>query len=104
MAERHKVKVTVLRRFKPSEVFRRSPVTPVRPLEACGLYRDGQEFVVGEDGKMPEGFCTAAWHAIYTYARILALGGNIPWYKEKDVVIGCCTDGLRPVMFKIERI
>ncbi len=104
MAERHKVKVTVLRRFKPSEVFRRSPVTPVRPLEACGLYRDGQEFVVGEDGKMPEGFCTAAWHTIYGSVRTLAFGGTLPWYKEKGVAINCCTDGLRPVVFKLERI
>jgi len=24
--------------------------------------------------------------------------------KEKGVVISCCTDGLRPVIFKLERI
>ena len=31
-------------------------------------------------------------------------GGYYPWMKEKGVVISCCTDGLRPVVFKLERI
>jgi len=104
MIERHKVKITVLRRFSPSEVFERSPVTSVEPLKACELFRDGQEFVVGTDGKMPEGFCTSAWHTLYCNYRTLAFGGNLPWYKEKGVAINCCWDGLRPVVFKLERI
>ncbi|RLB26553.1 MAG: TIGR04076 family protein, partial [Deltaproteobacteria bacterium] len=27
-----------------------------------------------------------------------------PWLKQKGVAIACCTDGLRPVIFKLERI
>jgi len=104
MAERHKVKITVLRRFSPSEVFKKSPVTPINPLKACELFRDGQDFVVGEDLKMPEGFCTSAWNSIYGSVRILAFDGNLPWYKEKGTAINCCIDGLRPVIFKLERI
>jgi uncharacterized repeat protein (TIGR04076 family) len=104
MVERHEVKITVLKRFDPSEVFEKSPVTPVEPLKACGLFRDGQKFVVGKDVKMPEGFCTSAWVAIYPNVRILSFGGDLPWFKEKGVVINCCTDGLRPVVFKLERI
>ncbi|MGD8505451.1 MAG: TIGR04076 family protein [Candidatus Bathyarchaeota archaeon] len=104
MVERHRVKITVLKRFNPSEVLETSPVTPVRPLEACGVYKDGQEFIVGEDVKMPDGFCSGAWHAIYCNVRTLAFGGNLPWYREKGVAVNCCTDGLRPVVFKLERI
>lgn len=104
MAERHKVKITVLRRFSPSEVFEKSPVTPINPLGACGLFKDGQEFVVDERGRMPEGFCSSAWQSIYCTVRILAFGGNLPWYREKGVAINCCTDGLRPVVFKLERV
>ncbi len=103
MVERHKVKITVMKRFSPSEVFEKSPVTPIEPLRACELFRDGQEFIV-EDGKMPEGFCGSAWHTIYCNVRTLAFGGDLPWYKEKGVAINCCTDGLRPVIFKLERI
>jgi uncharacterized repeat protein (TIGR04076 family) len=32
-------------------------------------------------------------------------GGNFdPWVKEKGTAIACCTDGYRPVVFKIEAI
>ena len=102
MVERRKVKIAVLRRFKPSEVFKKPPVT--HTFEACEVFRDGQEFIVGEDGKMPEGFCTSAWVSIYPNVRILSFGGDLPWFKEKGVAVNCCTDGLRPVIFRLERI
>jgi len=105
MAERQRVKITVLRRFSPSEVFKTNPVTPVNPNpEACGLFKDGQEFVVDRSLNMPEGFCTSAWVSLYGSVRTLAFGGTFPWYKEKGVAIHCCIDGLRPVVFKLERI
>jgi len=104
MVERHKVKITVLKRFNPSEVFEKSPVTPVNPLGACELFKDGQEFLVREDGKMPDGFCTSAWQTIFCNVRTLAFGGDLPWFKEKGVAINCCSDGLRPVVFKLERV
>ena len=103
LVELRKVKITVLKRLSPSEVFEKSPVTPVERLEPCRLFRDGQEFIV-EAGRMPEGFCTSAWHTIYCNIRILAFGGSLPWYEEKGVAVNCCTDGLRPVIFKLERI
>jgi len=103
MVELSKVKITVLKRFRPSEVFEKSPVTPVGSLGACELFSDGQEFIV-ENLKMPEGFCTSAWVSIYGNVRLLSFDGNLPWYKEKGVAVNCCVDGLRPVIFKLERI
>jgi uncharacterized repeat protein (TIGR04076 family) len=99
----HKVKITVLKRFRPSEVFSRSPVTPVGPMNACERFKDGQEFIV-EGLEMPKEFCTSAWVSIYGNVRLLAFGGNLPWFKEKGVAVNCCIDGLRPVIFKLERI
>ena len=109
MVERRKVKITVLRRFKPSEVFKKPPVIHIPnprtgTLEACEVFRDGQEFIVGEEGKMPEGFCTSAWVSIYPNVSLLSFGGDLPFLKEKGVAVNCCTDGLRPVVFKLERI
>ena len=104
MSRRSRVKITVMRRFAPSEVFTKSPVSPVEPLEACKVYSDGQEFTIEADGRMPEGFCTSAWNTIYPMVRTLSFGGNPPWYKEKGVAVECCTDGLRPVIFKLEKI
>jgi uncharacterized repeat protein (TIGR04076 family) len=103
MVKLHKVKITVLKRFKPSEVFEKNPVRPVSRLGACELYKDGQEFIV-EGMKMPEGFCTSAWVSIYGNVRLLGYGGDLPWFKEKGVAVNCCIDGLRPVVFKIERV
>jgi len=103
MVELHKIKITVLKRFSPSEVFETSPVTPVAPLGACDLFTEGQEFIV-ENLKMPEGFCTSAWVSIYSNVRILGFDGDLPWFKEKGVSVNCCIDGLRPVIFKLERI
>jgi uncharacterized repeat protein (TIGR04076 family) len=103
MVRLHKVRITVLRRFKPSEVFRKSPVTPVSPMGKCDIFKDGQEFIL-DSMKMPDGFCNSAWVSIYSNVRLLMFGGNLPWFKEKGVAINCCLDGLRPVIFKIERI
>lgn len=104
MVGRNKVKITVLRRFHPSEVFKTSPVTPVEPLEACEVFRDDQVFVVDTNGRMPQGFCTTTWNTLFCDIRTLAFGGNLPYYKEKGIAIRCCPDGLRPVVFKLERI
>ncbi len=101
MVELYKVKITVLKRLHPSEVFEKSPVTS-HALEACGLFTDGQEFMV-ENLEMPEGFCTSAWVSMYGIIQLLSFGGDLPWIKEKGVAISCCIDGLRPVIFKLER-
>ena len=100
-----KVKITVLRRFDQSEVFpNKSPIGQTAPLKACELFKDGQEFMVEENGAMPKGFCTSAWNTIFGNVRTLAFGGNFPWYTEKGAGVSCCADGLRPVVFKLERV
>lgn len=103
MVELHKVKITVLKRFSPLEVFETSPVTPVETFGACKLFEDGQQFIV-ENLRMPEDFCTSAWVSIYSNVRLLSFGSDLPWFKEKGVAVNCCIDGLRPVIFKLERI
>jgi uncharacterized repeat protein (TIGR04076 family) len=104
LARRNKVKISVLRRYDPSEVFESLPATPAGPLGICEIFEDGQEFIVDENGEMPEGFCSIAWYSIFLNVRTLAFGGDMPWFKEKGVAINCCIDGLRPVIFKLERI
>ncbi|UCD97296.1 MAG: TIGR04076 family protein [Candidatus Bathyarchaeota archaeon] len=94
--------MTVLKRFHPSDVLKESPATS-HATEACGLFSEGQIFLV-ENLKMPDGFCTSAWVSMYANVRLLSFGGDLPWIKEKGVAINCCTDGLRPVIFKLERI
>lgn len=53
MVEIHKVKITILRRFHPAEVFEKSPVTSETSFGACELFKEGQEFIV-ENMSMPK--------------------------------------------------
>jgi uncharacterized repeat protein (TIGR04076 family) len=103
LADVHKVRITVLRRFSPSEVFKKAPATFVPPKGACEVFHDGQQFIV-ESLEMPNGFCTSAWTTLYGRIQLLAFGGNLPWFKEEGVSVSCCMDGMRPVVFKLERI
>ena len=54
--------------------------------------------------KMP--FCSEAWDAVSRYIYAGLQGGSIMqgWMKDENVMIACCSDGTRPVIFKIERI
>ncbi len=101
---RSKIKITVLKRLGASDLFDELPVTPVSPAEACGIYEDGQEFMIDTDLKLPENFCESAWNSIRSSIVTLSYGGNFPWFKEQGVDITCCNDGLRPVIFKLERV
>jgi len=103
MAERNKVKITVLKKTDTKQIFGDKPPMG-QSIEACSVFEEGQEFLVGEDGKMPEGFCHWAWNDIYKIVTTLKFGGNFPWMKEKGTSVSCCTDGLRPVIFEIRRI
>ena len=103
MIKIHRVKITVLKRFHPSEVFKTSPVTIETPFGECELFKEDQEFIV-ENMSIPEGFCNTAWISIYSNIRLLSFGFDLPWFKEKGVAVNSCIDGLRPVIFKLERI
>ena len=104
MSDGNKLRITVLRRLDPAELFETLPVEKGDWMVPCGVYEDGQEFVVGEDLRMPEGFCESAWRAIYHNVMTLGFGGSLPFHEERSVAVNCCTDGLRPVIFKIERM
>ena len=102
--ERSKLKITVLKRQDPKDLFDEYPVKERDWFVPCEIYKDGQEIIVEENLAMPEGFCGSAWQTIYPNVRTLSFGGNLPFFEEKGVAITCCSDGMRPVIFKIERI
>ena len=51
-------------------------------------------------------FCGEAWDAISRYVYSALQGGSImrKWTNDNRIMIACCNDGTRPVIFKIERI
>jgi uncharacterized repeat protein (TIGR04076 family) len=95
------VKITVLKRFDTKEVFKDSPVK-AKYSGPCPVFKEGQVFHT--DVNKPSGFCPYAWDAIFAMINTLRFGGNCSeWYEEPGVAVVCCPDGLRPVIFKLER-
>lgn len=102
---RARLKITVIRKLSWKEMFSEQlPHVSKNVADYCGLWEEGREFTVEEDGKMPEGFCTWAWADIWPVICTLRFGGNFPWMEKEGLGYSCCTDGVRPVFFKIERI
>ena len=97
-----KCKITVLKRCHEEELVKEYGF---EGFGKCPVHREGDEFHT--DFTKPDGFCDEAWKAIYQYVFAIASGGNAfysgAWIKEPGVAITCCNDGLRPVIFKIER-
>lgn len=50
--------------------------------------------------------CSEAWDAIARYIYTGLQGGSIMrgWMSDERVMIACCSDGTRPVIFKIQRM
>lgn len=87
-------KITVLKRTLNtdwSKEFRNSEGTK------CNIFEEGQEFVIDSPWTAPDGFCHWAWADIRTFIHLVQEG-------KYHTFVSCCTDGFRPVFFKIERI
>ncbi len=67
-------------------------------IKPCTAVRDGQEFVIEKPWIKPEGMCDWAWGDMRPSLPYVFSG---MWGKQTVV---CCTDGFRPVFFKIEQI
>ena len=74
-------------------------------LGPCEVFHEGQEFITDAVVGMPQGFCAWAWDDIYKVVVSFYAGGQFGmWYEKKNEIIACCTDGTRPVYFKIESL
>ncbi len=93
------VKITVLKRILHKELLEKYAESI---WGACERLYEGQEFV-SEAVNMPPAFCSWAWADIQKYVLTLARGGDFIGVKP-GLFITCCTDGFRPVVFKLERI
>ena len=101
------VKITVFKRVDPFVIFDGNvPNRPGmdEPYTKCTKFEEGQVYI-SEYGSRPDGFCNWAWRDIYKDVSILNFGGNFwkDWMKPGEM-LSCCTDGVRPVAFKLERI
>lgn len=70
----------------------------------CHLFAVGEEFIVENHTEIPKGFCSWAWGDIQKDVTTIMFDGSFPWIKQTGLAIACCSNGLMPVVFKIEKI
>ena len=99
-----RVKITILKTTFDEELAKEYGVKGLGP---CPMMSEGQIFYA--DYAKPDHFCDEAWKAVYQYVFSLAHGSGKElfyygdWIKTPGVAICSCNDGLRPVIFKLER-
>jgi len=99
-----KTKITVLKRA----VFQDLVDQYLSPgaIKPCERFTEGQEFIIESDIELPPNFCGWAWNDLYKTVLVLLEGKDYsPWTRDgSNVVLACCSDGYRPVVFKLEGI
>ena len=100
----HKVRITVLKTTLDGELAEEYGIDG---LGICPILKEGQVFYA--DSAKPEGLCDEAWKAMYQYVFALShmKGDELfyygDWIRKPGIAICSCNDGLRPVIFKLER-
>ena len=107
LAKNYKCKITVIRRELYEDLRDEYCADP--NTGKCNAVEDGQEWIVDGPGfmNMLNGqFCSIAWDCISKYVYSALNGGSLlrGWMKDDKVMIACCNDGIRPVIFRLERI
>jgi uncharacterized repeat protein (TIGR04076 family) len=105
MAQWPQVKITVLKTLFHADLadeYRRPDVH----RGPCPFFSEGQEFVIDYLAVRPEGFdCDWAWDDIHKVLLALMVKADFgTWMKNPNTFITCCTDGVKPVVFKLERM
>ena len=101
-----KAKITVIKKMSMTDLYGSNlPVEVNQKMVTpeCDVLELGQEFMLN-DFNCPDGFCHWAFADIQRDLVHIFFRGNYPWIKDKGCAVSCCTDGLRPVFFKIERV
>jgi uncharacterized repeat protein (TIGR04076 family) len=99
-----KCKITVVKRTINQDLIDEYLSDTRKGFGRCQVYEDGQEFVIEGFPLRPDSFCDWAWADIQRDVVAVMFGGDYPWIQPPGTSITCCTDGLRPVIFKVERI
>ena len=101
--EPKKIKVTVIKKLDMREIHPDEDWGAAESLEPiCPAFNVGDEFIV--DSECPKGFCAGAFVDLWRFISGMRAGANYSWMKKPGTLLTCCTDGFRPVIFKLERL
>ncbi len=104
MTEIKKVKITVFRTNFYEDLMAEYGT---EGLGVCELHAPGQVFY-SNGWQKPTGLCDNAWNCMQDYVLAISQGcglvyGRGNWCNREDMCIVGCNDGLRTVIFKVER-
>lgn len=107
----HKCKVTVIDKKCFPDLQQQYLADP--QSGPCPFYRVGDEFLFTRYGDEDTFWytgngtqCGEAWDCISRYIYTALQGGSIMrgWTNDGRMMIACCNDGTRPVIFRIQRL
>ena len=107
----HECKITVLEKKVFADYQEKYLADP--KSGPCPFFNVGDTFILKRTPEQDDfynmmngKFCGEAWDAISRYVYAALQGGSImhKWTNDDRMMIACCNDGTRPVIFKIERI
>ena len=99
-----KVKITVVKKMNNKDMFGNNPPVGFTMAPECDQLEVGQEFIIDDGYGFPPGFCPWAFADIQKDIVHLRFSGDFSWMEESGVNLSCCTDGVKPVVFRLERI
>jgi len=103
-----KIKITVVKKMRTEDIFGENVPRISEEASCCERFEEGDSFISEDVNRgMPEGWpCPWAYNDIYRGLVVLQYGGDFRsvGIKERGLVYLACTDGLRPVIFKLERV
>lgn len=106
----HKCKITVIDKKCFADLQEQYLADP--KSGPCPFYQVGDEFLFERYGEEDTFWragngtqCAEAWDCISRYVYTALQGGSIMrnWTNDERMMIACCNDGTRPVVFRIER-
>jgi len=98
------MKITVAGRYSPEEVFGHEIVqsSSGKAIPTCQFFEDGQELILENSFKMPDDFCGWAWRDLTVrLTKFDLIDVNSP---GPNVTCVACGDGVRPVIFRLEKL
>jgi len=101
-----RARITVLKRtFHPDLVKHEISDAELRSsFEPCPIFKEGDSYIAEGWPEKPEGFCPRAWADVRHEVEMVMHGATAPWIDPGGSTIACCNDGLRSVVFRIERM
>ena len=106
-----KVRITIIKKTLHEDLINEFTINPQgwkdgsiggKNPNCCHSFKIGHQFI-SDGSQMPEGFPSPPWVDIQKYVWILGRGGNMLGCKQGTYITNC-SDGFRPVTFKLERI